>query len=258
MILTQNRPHGRIRLEETPDGTRITMRGRLPWISSLFLLLWLVPWFLGEMFAVVFLFSPDTPAPARIFLLFWLCLWTVGGLSALHHLLRGLCGSDVLLLGREARMGHRLLGLERLRMVDMDALRQLRVIRGFGRSEFVHLLAPDKGMKPTQIGMGLSAGEADQVVALVQEWLERSDRLSGRTAREPRTGGGRAAPPVAADGAAAEERVVVTAGRSAPAVSSNQRYLFYRPMDLSLTRRREHADAERERTVGGRVEGGEG
>jgi hypothetical protein len=257
MILTQNRPHSRIRLEETPDGTRITMRGRLPWISSIFLLLWLVPWFLGELFAVVFLFSPDTPVPARIFLLFWLSLWTVGGLSALHHLLRGLCGSDVLLLGREARMGHRLLGLERLRVLELDALRQLRVIRGFGRSGFVHLLVPVKGIKPTHIGMGLDADDADQVVALVQEWLERSDRLSGRSSREPRAGEGRGASQAFTNDAAEEERVVVTAAGSAPSVSSNQRYLFYRPMDLSLTRRREHADAERERTVGGRSEGGE-
>jgi hypothetical protein len=105
-------------VEETPEGTRVTLRpqGAARWLSVGFLALWLVGWAAGEVFALGMLGGIVARAlgwvTARgiptggaglglaIFLLFWSAVWTIGGLASLSTAARTGWGVDVFTIGR--------------------------------------------------------------------------------------------------------------------------------------------------------------
>jgi hypothetical protein len=107
------------RVEETADGTRVTLRplGIGRWFGVLFLAVWLAGWAAGEAFAAWFLAglvgaplglvewkSAPLGAVALVmfaFLLVWLALWTLGGISAFFAMIRLACGADVFTLGAD-------------------------------------------------------------------------------------------------------------------------------------------------------------
>ncbi len=112
-------PGATAKVEETPDGTRITLRprGAGRWLVVGFLGLWLTGWAFGEVFAIgallaiagaaldlpLFAGVGSIPAGgfgigAAIFLLVWLTFWTIGGAAALYQALRLGWGRDVFTL----------------------------------------------------------------------------------------------------------------------------------------------------------------
>ena len=66
-------------IEDGPEGLSITIPARRQTFGLLFLPLWLIMWFPGEVSAIGKL---ATRQGRSLFLILWLTLWTVGGAYA--------------------------------------------------------------------------------------------------------------------------------------------------------------------------------
>ena len=86
----------RMRVDERSGALTITLPSPRAYFQSVFLLVWLCGWLVGEVFAAGALLAPGTPLPVRGFLLFWLTFWTFGGVAAIGAFLNGLGGAAVL------------------------------------------------------------------------------------------------------------------------------------------------------------------
>ena len=117
----------RAMIEGGPEGLEIVIPARRNLFALVFLGIWLVGWFMGEVTAMVAAASIGRRA-ADAFLLLWLLLWTVGGCFAAYSWIWMLVGKEHLLLGTSAlRVKRDILGLGRTRSYELFKIRNLRV-----------------------------------------------------------------------------------------------------------------------------------
>jgi hypothetical protein len=91
------------------SGFRITIPAKRRWGMTVFLLLWLCGWAVGEVGVGMILVTGRTKAPWG-FLLLWLACWTYGGLLALFAVFWNMSGREVILINDQDLVVRRELG----------------------------------------------------------------------------------------------------------------------------------------------------
>lgn len=156
------------RMQVERDGDALTVRLASPCscLEAAFISVWLCGWAVGEVFAVVMLFAPATPLPARAFLLLWLTLWTLGGLVAINGALDAIGGVSSLRVDREALSVQKVAFGVPLRRSFRVPLGRVRDVRAAGASVIIeHTAGAYAWEDPTE-------SEAARTVALLRERLD--------------------------------------------------------------------------------------
>jgi len=112
------------------SGSTASLRatGVVRYVGALFLLVWLVGWVFGEIFAIGLLPVSRKSVFVLLFLLVWVPLWTLGGLAAFVHLLRSVAGEDSISVQASGIELLRRAGpFRRTRSIDRTAIRRVRI-----------------------------------------------------------------------------------------------------------------------------------
>lgn len=176
----------RFHAEITTDGLRVVIPAGRNWLSTLFLLVWLGAWTIGEKNAAGQLFNAGDKTPTA-FLLFWLAGWTLGGLFAFGTVLWQLAGREILTANSSALI-HRVevFGLGVSRSYGVSDIKNLRATeysasptsnrRGMFAPPFGSghgLIAFDYGARTIRIGSSLEEAEAKSLVSSLVPHLPR-------------------------------------------------------------------------------------
>lgn len=113
-------PNMRVKITHEDGAMVIITPFRKMWVQTLFLLVWLGGWLVGEIFALTSLFrilsGRENPAEGFFavggFLAVWLTFWTIGGFFALYQVLIRLAGKQVIrVTDFQMSVSKRLLGI---------------------------------------------------------------------------------------------------------------------------------------------------
>ena len=162
-------------VEGGPEGLEIIIPAGRNLFAVVFLGVWLVSWFVGEVTAIAAITSTGNLA-ADAFLLLWLTFWTIGGYFAAYTWLWMLVGKERILMGASTLCVKRdILGLGRTRTYELFRIRELRVVaqadvprvprvafRPWGATG--GLIAFDYGGKTIRLGGAIEAAEARMIV----------------------------------------------------------------------------------------------
>lgn len=88
--------NGRATIGQSFNSLNISIPSKKKWFVILFMMVWMIGWFFGEIFAITKIFGSDTPLFANAFLLVWLTGWTLGGLFALYTISWLLFGQELI------------------------------------------------------------------------------------------------------------------------------------------------------------------
>lgn len=183
--------HTATRIEDEGDGFRVIMPAPRVGCATVFLSVWLVGWFAGEV-SVLKAILGGLAGPSGVFtfvsggfLLFWLAGWTAGGLFALCSLAFFVDGREIVTLGG---------GIIRRRVeafrwglswsYDLARASNLRTAEDTtGAQSFLRFdYAADKGAKTVRFGTGLSEKMARAIAE--KAWGRFPDLVPPREASE--------------------------------------------------------------------------
>ena len=86
---------GEIDVRQTPNGVVIVYQQKLVLFSTIFMLLWVGGWYVGERFAIHAVMNPGgIGLAATSFVGFWLFFWSLAGIAVLFSLLWTVAGSE--------------------------------------------------------------------------------------------------------------------------------------------------------------------
>lgn len=181
--IVRDRPDGapwRITFRRTEDGIGVYNPTRRKLALVAFMLVWLCGWAAGEWFALSEIFRSGSPLAVDLFLIVWASFWTIGGLAVL------------------AVVGWQLFGVEKLFLIegggivterDLGPITRRKVFRVDQVSEIGFAGEKREGAadtvfsggavrffadgKPQSFGIELDDEEADRVVILMREFVER-------------------------------------------------------------------------------------
>ncbi|MFN3546412.1 MAG: hypothetical protein ACK4U0_02890 [Mesorhizobium sp.] len=200
--IVQDRRDGaewRITFRKTPDGIGVYNPTRRKVALVAFLLVWLCGWAAGEWFALSELFRSGSPLAVDLFLFVWATFWTLGGLGVLAVVGWQLFGVEKLFLieggGIVTERGfgpltrRKVFRVDQVSDVDISEKRRESAFGGVFSTGAVRFLADGK---PHFFGIELDDEEADRVVTLMREFIERH-----QTTGADRTGDGGAPDSVA-------------------------------------------------------------
>jgi hypothetical protein len=185
-------PSDRSTVVETAEGFLVSTPARRNWFVMLFLPLWLIGWFMGEVAVGNQLLDPGRGQHEEtLFLVVWLIAWTFGGLAAIVLLLWTTVGVERVKIGGDAIIIRReVLGVGFSREYDSNHAGNLRVAPdafsmfdprnafrfwGLGGGP----VAFDYGSSTVRFGSGLDEAEASRVVSRV---VSRFGRLTKKDA----------------------------------------------------------------------------
>ncbi len=184
----------RTRIEQRPEGLRITVRPQRDWGQFLFLTAWLCGWAAGEVFAAASLArgiikgfergglgENGASVAEMLFMLVFLAFWTLFGVVALSSWVYMLVGAEVIevdALGLTTWYKHPL--LRKRRRYEAARIRNLRARRGPTRA-----VARVPGPLRASPGAGSIVFEYQRATARQEEQAEEEaaeeDRPQGRT-----------------------------------------------------------------------------
>jgi len=138
----------RFQIEQTINGTQITIAAQRNLLVLAFLSVWLCGWLFGEITVASQLINADSATGPDLFNLIWLIGWTLGGAFALTTVLWQLCGKESVTISSDALLYRvHLLGIGRNRSYAMNHINGLRAV-AYETSIFSNQAA----MKPPFIG----------------------------------------------------------------------------------------------------------
>lgn len=170
----------RIAVRGTPDGIGIYNPRRRKLGLVVFLLLWLSGWAVGEWFALAQLLGSGNPLAVDLFLLVWVSFWTLGGVVALCVVGWQLFGVEKLFLiesgGVVTERGfgpftrRKVFRVDQVSDVGFPVQNRENPANGIFSGGAVRFFADGK---PESFGIELDDEEADRVVTLMREFIER-------------------------------------------------------------------------------------
>lgn len=170
----------RITFRRTPDGIGIYNPTRRKLALVAFMLVWLCGWAAGEWFALSEIFRSGSPLAVDLFLIVWATFWTLGGLVVLLIVGWQLFGVEKLfLIEGGGIVTERGLGpITRRKVFRVDQVSDVGFADGKRKSTVdgvfsggaVRFFADGK---PQFFGIELDDEEADRVVILMREFVER-------------------------------------------------------------------------------------
>ncbi len=120
-------PRLRVTLSGEPEGLEIVIPAQRNMVVLLFLGVWLAGWVMGEL-TTLEEFLMRGPRRLEGYVLLWLILWTVGGVFAVYMWLWMLVGKERILMGTSAlRLKRDVLGLGPIRTYELFWVHNLRV-----------------------------------------------------------------------------------------------------------------------------------
>ena len=181
--IVQDRRDGapwRITFRRTPDGIGIYNPTRRKVALVAFMLVWLCGWSVGEWFALSEILRPGSPLAVDLFLLVWVSFWTLGGLAVLLIVGWQLFGVEKLfMIEGGGIVTERGLGpLTRRKVFRVDQVSDIGFPAGKGGGASVGVFSAGAVRfvadgKPQSFGIELDDEEADRVVTLMREFVER-------------------------------------------------------------------------------------
>lgn len=119
---------GRAIVENRGNDLNIIIPTKKRIFITLFMVVWLGGWFMGECFAIRALFN-GVPGGVNLFLLFWLCGWTLGGIYIIFAILWTLAGKEIITISRGMlRVERKIFGLGTDREYLISEIKNFRVI----------------------------------------------------------------------------------------------------------------------------------
>jgi hypothetical protein len=159
-----------VTIERTPDALVVTMPVPRVGCTMAFLGVWLTGWAFGEVAAIGALVQLlETPSAGLAFIIVWLLAWTVAGASAAASLAVMLNGLEIVTLAPDGlRRRIEAFGVGRTRTYEPTRVEDLRAVSASrGGGGFV---AFDYGSRTVRFGSGLTAEDADRIVAALLEY----------------------------------------------------------------------------------------
>lgn len=170
----------RIIFRRTPDGIGVYNPTRRKLALVAFMLVWLCGWAVGEWFALSEIFRAGSPLAVDLFLLVWVSLWTLGGLGVLAVVGWQLFGVEKLFLIEgggivtERGLGpitrRKVFRIDQVSEIGLTEEKRKGAADGVFSGGAVRFLADGK---PQSFGIELDDEEADRVVTLMREFVER-------------------------------------------------------------------------------------
>lgn len=166
----------RSKIEDGLDGLRFVFPPQRNVFVMGFLPLWLVGWFLGEIFAIKSLMNGES---FSLFLGVWLAFWTFGGISAMFSLLWMVAGKEVVQIKSGVlALGRGILGIGITKKYDLAHLTNLRVsplsdIQKNSKNnksplgQLGGVVAFDYGAKTVRFGGAIEEAEGKMVVDMI-------------------------------------------------------------------------------------------
>ncbi len=165
----------RVMFRPGPEGLEIVIPAVRNWVIILFLGAWLIGWGVGETTAVAAFFSGSALSKQGPFLLIWLVFWTMGGLFALATWLWIVAGAERLTMGSSTLTIQRsLCGVGPSRAYELHRIHNLRVLATQAAPRDANRLGPwgitkgrvafQYGERQVRFGAGVGDGDAQAIV----------------------------------------------------------------------------------------------
>ncbi len=173
-------PNGRSQIDELGSIIKITIPTRKNWFAIIFLPIWLIGWFFGEIKVSSELLANKAGTP-DLFLIAWLLGWTAGGAFALVAFLWQIVGKQVITFyGSTMSVSNQAFNLGITKNYDCSLIRNLMVSQVPRNSLFSHSgsmefwgfgkgnIAFEYGMKMIKIAPFIDEPEARYIIGKLQ------------------------------------------------------------------------------------------
>lgn len=172
--------NGRAKIQNSINGTQISIPSKKNWFVLLFGTAWLGGWYFGLTMALgTFSFGETGFVGVDGFMLFWIIGWSIGGAFVIGLLLWGYFGQEQFLIGsNQVELSKKVFGIGTNKVLKKSAVKNIRfnevqidyfsgknrfAIWGIGEGKIKF----DYGMKTYSFGLGLDDAEANYLIELL-------------------------------------------------------------------------------------------